>query len=586
MGLLNSIKPTFMKERNRTDASHFSHMFNFRKIWKTAVFLTAVSAILPLAVITAIDYNLTQKSAESEVIVRTSRIVSNTKRSIAFFLSVRQAALDYIVHDNSPEQIVDHQRLTTILRNLKSSFGGVSDISVIDRKGRQIAYIGEYDLEGKNYSGQKWFNEVLERGIYISDVFLGFRNLPHLVIAVKYTIPNGLFYILRASVDTAQFTDLLSNLEMVEKSDAFIINQEGTLQTPSRHYGRVLEKISLDIPAYADETEVAQRIDIDGNGLIIGYAYIHNTPFILMIIKHKEELMRPWRKTRVQMLGFLTVGVVFILITITGFATYMVNNMYYADQKRLMALHQMEYSNKLASIGRLAAGVAHEINNPLAIINEKAGYIKDLFTYKNVYNNDPKLIDCVNSILSSVERGGRITHRLLGFARHMDAKIEQINLKDVIGDVLGFLAKEAEYRSIEIRLDLSDKITPFETDRGKLQQILLNLVNNAFAAVQDGGKIEISASPEGMDHISIICADQGCGISAENLKHVFEPFFSTRTNVGGTGLGLSITYGLVHELGGTIDVKSEAGKGTRFTVRLPLKMKKEEEMNARPISRR
>lgn len=561
-------------------------MFNFRKIWKTAVFLTAVSAILPLAVITAIDYNLTQKSAESEVIVRTSRIVSNTKRSIAFFLSVRQAALDYIVHDNSPEQIVDHQRLTTILRNLKSSFGGVSDISVIDRKGRQIAYIGEYDLEGKNYSGQKWFNEVLERGIYISDVFLGFRNLPHLVIAVKYTIPNGLFYILRASVDTAQFTDLLSNLEMVEKSDAFIINQEGTLQTPSRHYGRVLEKISLDIPAYADETEVAQRIDIDGNGLIIGYAYIHNTPFILMIIKHKEELMRPWRKTRVQMLGFLTVGVVFILITITGFATYMVNNMYYADQKRLMALHQMEYSNKLASIGRLAAGVAHEINNPLAIINEKAGYIKDLFTYKNVYNNDPKLIDCVNSILSSVERGGRITHRLLGFARHMDAKIEQINLKDVIGDVLGFLAKEAEYRSIEIRLDLSDKITPFETDRGKLQQILLNLVNNAFAAVQDGGKIEISASPEGMDHISIICADQGCGISAENLKHVFEPFFSTRTNVGGTGLGLSITYGLVHELGGTIDVKSEAGKGTRFTVRLPLKMKKEEEMNARPISRR
>ncbi|MFZ5570414.1 MAG: sensor histidine kinase [Thermodesulfobacteriota bacterium] len=577
MNLLNSIKPAFMKERNVAEGSPFSHMFNFRKIWRKAVFMTAVSAILPLVVITAVDYNLTQQSAKSEVISRASRIVSNTKRSISYFLSVRQAALDFIIHDNRAERLTDRRRLNEILQNLKASFGGISDIGLIDHQGRQIAYIGEYDLEGKNYSGQKWFLEVLDRGVYVSDVFLGFRNLPHLVIAVKYTLSDGFYYILRASVDTAQFTELLSNLEMVEQSDAFIINQEGTLQTPSRSHGKVLEKINLDVPPYAQETAILQQSDSKGEELIIGYAYIQNTPFILMVIKQKGELMRPWRKTRIQILGFLMIGVVFILITIIGFATYMVNNMYYADQKRLMALHQMEYSNKLASIGRLAAGVAHEINNPLAIINEKAGFIKDLFTYKNEYKNDQKLIDCVNSILSSVERGGRITHRLLGFARHMDAKIEKINLKNVITDVLGFLAKEAEYRSIDIKLDISDAIEPFETDRGKLQQILLNLINNAFAAVQDGGRIEISANPVGADQVAIVCADQGCGISAENLKHVFEPFFSTRANVGGTGLGLSITYGLVKELGGTIDVKSEAGKGTRFTILLPLKMKPSEE---------
>jgi signal transduction histidine kinase len=235
-----------------------------------------------------------------------------------------------------------------------------------------------------------------------------------------------------------------------------------------------------------------------------------------------------------------------------------------------------EYANKMASIGRLAAGVAHEINNPLAIINEKAGLIKDMFTYKEEYTKDPKLHTTVDSILSSVERCGRITKRLLRFARHMDVSIQTINLKEIIHEVLGFLGKEAEYRSINVSVDVPEDIPEFECDRGKLQQIFLNLMNNALAAMGDGGHLDAKVTRKDADHVSVTISDNGCGIPESDIEHVFEPFFSTKTKKGGTGLGLSITYGLVHEIEGRIDVQSKIDEGTSFTVTLPLKMTQKE----------
>jgi signal transduction histidine kinase len=269
-----------------------------------------------------------------------------------------------------------------------------------------------------------------------------------------------------------------------------------------------------------------------------------------------------------------------ILLVILGVATYLVNRIFMADQRRVMSLHQVEYSNKMASLGRLASGVAHEINNPLAIINEKAGLIKDLFSFKAAYAQDPKLVGLVDSILLSVQRCAAITKRLLGFARHMEVTIQPINLEEGIREILSFLEKEAEYRSIVVSVAVLDEIPTFESDRGKLQQIFLNVVNNAFAALADGGRLDITIKRIEPHRVSIAFADNGCGIPENDLKRVFEPFFTTKADKGGTGLGLSITYGLVQELGGEITVQSEIGKGTTFTIILPLDRSRKENDHA------
>ncbi|MFH0727973.1 MAG: ATP-binding protein [Pseudomonadota bacterium] len=571
IALIERIKPKFWDHVDSgTQAAR--HMFDFRRIWIHAVVWTSLVAILPLIALALVDYNVTQHSVESEILLRTSRLASNTRRAISFFLIERKAAIDFIVKNHTLSTLNSPERLIQILHDLKTSFGGFSDLGVIDASGRQNTYVGPYNLVGKDYSGQPWFQEVRERGVYISDVFKGYRNVPHMVIAIRSEVKAGTFHILRASLDIESFNDLLGELELSGQGDAFVLNHEGVIQTPSRYYGSVLEKITLAVPPYNEKSMVLEERSPDGLPLIIGYAYIDQTPFILMIIKKKTELMAPWEVTRKELIGFLGVSLSLILIVILNVSTYLVNRIFMADQKRVMALHHVEYANKMAGIGRLAAGVAHEINNPLAIINEKAGLIKDVLLPIPELPVKSKLIGLIDSVISSVERCAAITHRLLNFARHVDITLQPVDLKSIVGEVLGFLNKEAEYRSIEIVVSASENVPKIESDRGKLQQIFLNLFNNAFAAMNDGGKLEILI--QGTEtRARVEVSDNGCGIPESDLKRIFEPFFSTKTKQGGTGLGLSITYGLVQELGGKIWVTSQIGVGTKFTITFPVTLK-------------
>ncbi len=568
MSILNQLKPEFW-HNSESSTGPFRQMFNFRRIWKMAVLLTSLVTLLPLIFITTIDYNYTQKSIESENLLRTLRIGSNAKRSISFFLSERLSALSFIVRDNSLAELRETKKLNAILINLRDSFKGFVDLGVIDHNGVQQNYVGPYSLEGKDYSQQPWFKEISEKGLHVSEVFLGFRNVPHLVIAVKYSLADDSFYVLRAAIDTTRFNELLGTLELSARGDAFLINRDGIIQTPTLFHDKFFEKMPYTVPEYSDHTEIREERNTAGEDLIICSAYITDSPYILIIVKKKDELMKPWRATRVKLIGFLVVSITVILLAILGFSTYMVNNMYLLDQRRLSTLHEMEYSNKLASIGRLAAGVAHEINNPLAIINEKAGLIKDIFTYTNTCTQNSRIIEQLDSVLASVERCGTITKRLLSFARHIDSAIETIRIGDVITEVLDFLHKEAEYRNITVNIDVADKIPEFQSDRGKLQQIFLNIINNAFAAMSVGGRLDISVRREEESGLVAKITDNGCGMTESDLGKIFEPFFSTKTKVGGTGLGLSITYGLIQELGGKINVTSRLGEGTTFTVTLP-----------------
>ncbi|MBU2552315.1 MAG: ATP-binding protein [Proteobacteria bacterium] len=571
MSLFPKIKPAFWDIGYR-EAGPYRHSLRFRRMWYLVVILTASVSIGPLIAMAFFDYNVTRTAAESEIILRTARLVSNTRRTVTFFLVEGQFALDFVVRDNTYEQLSDRYRLAAILGSLKKTFGGFTDLGVIDSKGLQLSYVGPYVLEGVFYDDQAWFHEVVKRGKYISEVFLGYRHVPHMIVAVKQPLPDGSFFILRATVDTERFNYLLSHLEVDGFGDAYIINRHGILQTPSRSHGNILEKMSLEVPPYSPKTQVYETRSPDGLPLLVGYAYIEETNSILMIVKQKDALMKPWYDTRKFIIVFLVVGITIILIVILGVTTFLVNKTFQADEKRVMALHQVEYEAKLASIGRLAAGVAHEINNPLAIINEKAGLIKDLFNYTQNYQADEKLIGLLDSILSSVERCSRITRRLLGFARHFDLSVQRIDLAEIIDDVLGFLKKEAEYRGIQVHIHIDADVPNIESDRGKLQQILLNLINNSFAAMDDGGTLEVKAQTSPGYRATIRISDNGCGIPEANLNRIFEPFFSTKKESGGTGLGLSITYGLVQELGGEITVQSEAGKGTAFTIILPVRL--------------
>jgi len=571
MSITNKLKPRFW-DHDEVAAGPYKHHFDFRRLWKRSVLATATVALVPLFIWSLSGYRLNLDTIESELELRTSQLTTNSWRSISLFLSERSSVLDFIAHDNTFDRLNDPDRLAVLLDNLNQRFGGFMDLGLIDSNGIQRTYVGSNLTEGLNYSDRPWFREVSKRGVYISEVILGFRNEPHLDFAVRRNLPDGSFFVLRAALQPAQLNELLAQFEVGKEGDAFVINRQGVLQTPSRYYGPVLNKIQLEVPEYSAKAHVLKHKNDKNESVAIGYAHIPETSFILMIIKHKGELIQPWYKSRWAFTAILATSILAILLVTLAVATHLVDQIHEADQERVNTLQQVEYANKMVSLGRLASGVAHEINNPLAIINEKAGHIRDIFTLSETYKKDPKLIGLVDSVIATVKRCADVTKGLLDFARHLNVSRQAINLNEIINEVKGVLAKEAEFRCIAVEVDLADSIPAFESDRGKLEQIFFNLFNHAFAAMKDGGRLKIGARREDADFISITFSDSSRGIPEAELKNIFEPFFYSKSGASGTGLGLSVTYALVQEIGGDISVQSKLGQGTRFNIRLPLKM--------------
>ncbi len=569
MSFFSKLKPIFWDEDLK--AGPIKSHFHFRRIWEIALLLTAGVTLVPLITMGVIDYNLTRKSIESEALLGMDRLVSNTRRIISFYLDERQNALDNVIRENTFQELSTQVQLKMHLTDLRRNFPDFTRLVVYDAQGKPAASIGAADEPPGAVGSHR--RTAGDARVQITEAFKNNRQAIRFGISAGHGLPTGGYFTLRADLDARHFHGILKELEIGTRTDVFVVNRDGVLQTPSRYHGDALSALQLPLPDFSHGIRVIESETKRGEPLIIGHADVAGSPFMLMIVQPKSELMKAWYDTHVKLIWLLALSFFIVAVVIFGVATYLVDMIFKADQERAMIQHQAEHTNRMASIGRLAAGVAHEINNPLAIINEKAGLTKDLLTYKEEYKGDERLMQQMDHIIASVERCAYITKRLLGFARHIDdVQIREVSLQDVICETLEFLHKEAEYRSITVAVDVPDDIPQIMSDRGKLQQIFLNLMNNAFVAMRDGGNLEIQAQKSGADAVSIQVADNGIGISPNNVKRIFEPFFSTKKKKGGTGLGLSITYGLVQELTGRISVESELGKGTTFHIILPLTM--------------
>jgi len=540
----------------------------YERLWRSVILITAMISLVPLIIMTVVNFHQDKKAFQSEINYNISQILSTTKRALQFALEEHQSALSLIINEHSFEELSSDKGLAFTFRNLKDAFSGFIDLGLIDSKGNQSFYNGPYNLKGENYKDQSWFYEVSMRGVYISDIFLGHRKFPHFIIAYKRYKEDGDYYVLRATIDMEMLNRQIFTTDFSRTIDAFIINKQGILQTVSHQYGKILEKCPITVPPYPGDREVIEQYKENGKSFILGYVFIKQSPFILLVTSELKYTLKHWFSSRIELVWFLVICIIVVMLVIVSRANYLVKQIRSADLKRAKLYHNFEYTNKMVTIGRMAAGVAHEINNPLAIINEKAGLLKDIVTFTDDLTHKDKILGSVESILKSVDRCSIVTRRLLGFARRLDPKKEMIDLEILLKEVLGFLSKEASHRNIDVRMNVDDGISAIESDRGQLQQVFLNIVNNAFAAVDDGGRIEISIQNYNDNRIAVSFRDNGAGISEENLKHIFEPFFSTKGELG-TGLGLSITNDIVEKLGGHINVESKVGEGTSFTIDLP-----------------
>ena len=228
---------------------------------------------------------------------------------------------------------------------------------------------------------------------------------------------------------------------------------------------------------------------------------------------------------------------------------------------------QLAQADKLSSIGLLAAGVAHEINTPLAVISSYSQMLSKQM------RGDPRLGPVLEKITQQSFRASEIANGLLNFSRTSTTEFRETNLNQVIRDTLSLLEHQFKTAQIVVDVDLVDHLPAIHGNPGKLQQVFLNLLLNAKEAMPGGGRLRVATLVNG--HVEALVADSGAGIAPEHLKRIYDPFFTTKTmprpgERRGTGLGLSVTYGIIQEHAGKIHVESAVGSGTTFHLEFPL----------------
>jgi len=567
------------------------------------IVVVVLVSLAPMALVSGIILYQFSSYSHQMVHAHLGELVLKHRQDIESFIKQRLSDISHLSKSFMFEQLQDSEFLQQRLWTLQEEYGFVFvDIGLIDEEGRQEAYAGPFELSRADYSRAEWFHKALKSPGYISDVFLGLRGHPHFIVAVRRHW-RGSPWILRATIDFAAFNTLVETLSVGKTGTAFILNREGEFQTrppkgemklTKEQYMSLFRKSDeallareqaggrepeaqdvggfLDDPLKESQVFTFKKGGESGGKFIIVASFLKSNEWLLIFQQEYSDAFARLKRTQITA-GFISfLGALSIIFMAVVVSTRMVKRIARLRTEKEMMSQQIIETGKLASVGELAAGIAHEINNPVAIMVEEAGWIQDLL---GDGIEDGKNLEEFKRALGQIETQGHrckeITHKLLSFARKTDARVQTVQLNDVVTEVVDLLSQKSRYANVEAEVSLQPDLPPIQASLTEMQQVLMNIVHNAVDAMEKtGGKILIRTDADA-DQVRLSITDTGPGIPESSLGRIFDPFFTTKPVGKGTGLGLSICYGIVNKMRGRIDVESQVGKGTTFRIVLPLK---------------
>jgi two-component system NtrC family sensor kinase len=548
----------------------------YQELSRKIKILILVISFFPFILTTGFLFYRFNLTYTEKIQAHVSELVQKHTQNIDTFLSEKLGNIRYLAYqleNNSTKSI--ELFLKTNLELLETEYpDSFTDIGIVDRNGIQIAYEGPFNLKNADYKNAEWFQNAIQKPFYISDVFAGLRGHPHFIIAVKVRI-DGMEHILRATINFAGFNSMVENIQIGKTGIAYILNADGQLQTKADI--RIDPTIIASLVDYKNpesRTIITEKQDPAGTRYLYAISTLKNIDWSVVFRQDVRDAFSELRKTQMLTLILMMAGCIAVIAVAFTLPRYIIKLISSAETKSEAMNRQVIESGKLASIGELAAGIAHEINNPVAIMVEEAGWIEDLLE-DEVLKETENLAEFKRALKQINTQGKRckeITHKLLSFARKTDSTINDVEVNDAIREMVSLTAQMARYNNVIIETKLEDKLPFVRISPSELQQVMLNLINNAIDAMEKTGgtlTIETRKSRIEHNHIAISIEDTGPGIPKENLDRIFNPFFTTKAVGKGTGLGLSICYGLVQKMGGKIEVSSQVGVGTQFRIFIP-----------------
>jgi two-component system NtrC family sensor kinase len=542
-----------------------------------------VIPLIPLFLAVGISFYYFTTALENSSTQSLKRIVGDHRDMIESFLMERKSDLEMVTRLFDFDVISRNQVIDDMFEILKTKSGAFVDLGLFDSRGVHVRYSGQYQLTGKLYSEEFWFQEVMEKGHYISDVFLGYRNVPHFIIAVKKGEGEDA-WILRATIDTLFFDQMVSSVRIGRSGEAYILNKNGIAQTGRRSGGiDVMEEDSEFLAFPSSDNTIHTFLKSDPQGLKYLYAttWLKDLDWLLVVRQEKKDAFRFFYYALYASLVIVALGIAIIV----GMSFFMTEKLFARieqlgrDKKDLG--NQLIRATQLAEVGEMAAGFAHEINNPLQIIKSEQALItsifEDLYENKKIDRKDEEILeleDSLSQIELQVSRCSDITRAILKFGRKNENRVQLLYPGEQIPEILKMIEQRASVEGIVVFKNIPEDLPGFMGDASQFQQVMLNLFNNAIDAIMEqhpdaGGRLEIQARAKEDNWIEIRVTDNGAGIQPEHIEKVFSPFFTTKPVGKGTGLGLSVCYGIIENFGGTMDVSSRVNEGTTFIVTLP-----------------
>ena len=463
------------------------------------------------------------------------------------------------------------------LARLRRKHPEIVGAALLAQDGTMLAYAGPSVYKGAHITPGLWLEEALERGASVGDVAAGQLGLPHFALSRRIAL-NERPVVLRVSLNPEVFASILTDVR-ADGVDVFLVNREG--QVVAGKGGQVLTRDrGLLGPVFPDRIGQAFRDPESGTAFASG---VMGHGGWILAVREQSSSVSGLTRSALFFVGLSALfGGVVVFLSSLYLSGHVEKMLQYRDEEREKLREQLYRAGRLAEIGEMAAGFAHEINNPLQNMKSDQAYMEMLLKdFRGRIQGDPGFDSDVEELMASlgqfrvqIDRCARITHSILNFGRAGAAEERYIDLAKFLPEVATMVRKKAELANIALKLDLATERLVVNVDAGRLQQVLLNLLNNAMYAVaeaSDGrtGEIVLSCFPEGTDKVRVAIADNGVGIDPEQSKIIFTPFFTTKPAGSGTGLGLSLCHGLVDGMKGVLDFTSVKGQGSTFFIILP-----------------